>query len=197
TFTYSSEGRECWQQHSLTRPRVVNVATMRMRILTAVAIIGGLALVAVAILVFWFAGGAMGGGTTSVGQTSVQYVSISPDRRISLVIWSDSLGAAETSGDSDLFGSSAEGFFSSVDGKRIDWKWKAPKEKGGDFQLNGTPYDLANDTRLPVSTTGGQVRVTQLDVDLSRVRPNAQAFEALAKNEPTIAKFIAEASGQK
>jgi hypothetical protein len=29
------------------------------------------------------------------------------------------------------------------------------------------------------------------------VQPNAQAFEALAKNEPTVAKFIAEASGQK
>jgi len=177
--------------------RVVNVETMRKRILTAVAILGCLALVAIAVLVFWFAGRAMGGGTTSVGQTSVQYVSISSDRRISLIIWSDGLGTAETRGDSGLFGSSAEGFFSSVDGKRIDWKWKAPKEKGGDFQLNGTPYDLANGTLFLVSTKGGQVRVTQLDVDLSRVRPNAQAFEALTKNEPTIAKFIADAAGQK
>ncbi len=139
----------------------------------------------------------MGGGTTSVGQTSVHYVGISPDRRINLVIWSDSLGAAETSGDSGLVGSTAERFFTSVDGKRIDWKWRVPKEKGGDFRLNGTPYDLANGTLFLVSTKGGRVRVTQLDVDLSRVQPNAQAFEALAKNEPTIAKFIAEASGEK
>src|SRR5262249_60710363 len=90
----------------LLSTRVVNVATMRKRILTAVAIIGCLALIAVALLVFWFAGGAVGGGITSVGETSLQYVSISPDRRISLVIWSDSVSAAETSSDSGLFGAS-------------------------------------------------------------------------------------------
>src|SRR5262245_49112402 len=66
--------------------------TMRQRILTTVAIIGCLALLAVVILVFWYGGGAGGGGITSVGDTSVQYVCISADRRLSLVIWSDLTG---------------------------------------------------------------------------------------------------------
>jgi len=96
-----------------------------------------------------------------------------------------------------LFGSSAQGFFSSADGRRVDWKWKAPKEKGGDFQINGIPHDLANGTLFLVSTKGGQVRVTQLDVDLSKVQSDKQGFEAFANTQPKVAQFIAEAAGQK
>jgi hypothetical protein len=165
---------------------------MRKRITITVAIIGGLAVVAV-LMLFMFRTG-MGGGATSVGDTSVQYVSISPDGRISLLIWSDLTAKAGSSSEGNLFGSSAEGFFSSADGRRVDWKWKAPKEKGGDFQINGTPYDLANGTLFLVSTKAGQVRVTQLDVDLSTVQPGKQGLEAFAKKEPRVAKFIAEAS---
>jgi hypothetical protein len=56
---------------------------------------------------------------------------------------------------------------------------------------------VANGTLFLVATKDGQIRVTQLDVALSQVQPNTQGFEALAKMEPKIAKFIAEASGQK
>jgi hypothetical protein len=169
------------------------------RIITTVAIIGCLALVATVVLGLWLLFGFVGarGGTTSVGDTSVQYVSVSPDGRISLVIWSDLNEGAGQSNESDLFGSSAAGYFSSADGRRIDWEWKAPKEKGGDFQINGAPYELANGTLFLVSTKGGQVRVTQLDVDLATVIPDKQAFEALAKKDPRVARFIAEASGKK
>ena len=168
---------------------------MRKRILIAVAIIGCLAVV---VLGFWFLlGGGPRGGTTSVVETAVQYVSVSPDGRIGLVIWSDLNGGAGQKSDSGLFGSSAEGFFSSAEGRRIDWEWKSPKEKGGDFQINGTPYDLADGTLFLVSTKGGKVRVTQLDVDLSKVQSDKQVFEAFAKNQPKVAQFIADASGQK
>ena len=171
---------------------------MSKRIFTTVAIIGCLALVAVVMVGLWFLLGAGArGGTTSVGGTSVQYVSITPDGRISLVIWSDLNGGGGNNSESTLFGSTrCEGFFSSPDGRRIDWEWKAAKEKGGDFQINGMPHDLANGTLFLVSTKGGQVRVTQLDVDLSKVKPDKQGFEAFAKNQPKVAQFIAEA-GQK
>src|SRR5262249_51217159 len=117
----------------------MNVTTMRKRIFTAVAIVGCLAVLAAVLLVVWFGlQRGIGGGTNSVGETSVQYVSISGDGRISLLIWSDAVRNVRTHAESGFFGPSVEGFFSSVDGKRIDWRWKAPKEKGGDFQLNGT-----------------------------------------------------------
>jgi hypothetical protein len=167
---------------------------MRKRITIAVAIIGGLAVVAVFML-FMFRTG-MRGGATSVGDTCVQYVSIRPDGRISLLIWSDLTDKSGSSSAGDLFGSSAEGFFSSADGRRVDWKWKAPKEKGGAFQINGISHDLANGTLFLVSTKGGQVRVTQLDVDLSKVQTDKLGFEAFANGQPKVAQFIAEA-GQK
>jgi hypothetical protein len=171
---------------------------MGKRIFTAVAIIGCLALVSGVILVVWFGVQGIGGGTNSVGETTVQYVSISADGRISLLIWSDAVRSAGSRAESALFrSSSVEGFFSSVDGKRIDWRWKAPREKGGDFQLDGTPYDLAKGTLFLVSTQGAQVRVTQLNVDLSKVQADKQGFEAFAKDQPRVAQFVAEAAARK
>ena len=173
---------------------------MSKRILAIVAIIGCLALVVVVMLGLWFlfsAGPSGGGGAMSVGETSVQYVCVSPHNRIGLVIWSDVNGGVGQSSESDLFQSSAAGFFSSADGRRVDWTWKAPKEKGGDFQINGIPHDLANGTLFLVSTKDGQVRVTQLDVDLSKIQSDKQGFEAFAKNQPKVAQFIAEAARQK
>jgi hypothetical protein len=168
---------------------------MRKRIAITVGIIGGVG-VAAAVMLFLFRTG-IGGGATSVGDTSVQYVSISPDGRISLLVWSDLTDSGGSSSEGGLFGSSAEGFFSSADGTRVDWKWKSPKEKGGDFQINGIPHDLANGTLFLVSTKGGQVRVTQLAVDLSKVQSDKQGFEAFANTHPKVAQFLAEAAGRK
>lgn len=171
---------------------------MRKRIFTAVVIITCLALVAAGIVVFWLSGGVMGAGGTSVGETSVQYVSINPERRISLLVWSDlNDGPGGSSGEAGLFGSSCKGFASSADGRRIDWAWQGAKEKGGDFQINGTAYDLANGTLFLVSTKGGPVRVTQLDVDLAKVQADKQGFEALAKDQPKITQFLADAAERK
>jgi hypothetical protein len=175
----------------------MTVTAMRKRVFTTVAIVGCLALVAAVVLLVWLwlsSGG--GGGITSVGETAVQYV-INSDDRLSVVIWSDLQGKGGNTSRSGLFGSRCEGFFSSADGRRIDWEWDAPKEKGGDFQINGTSYDLANGTLFLVSTKGGKVRITQLDVDLSRVKPGKEGFEVFAKTEPKVAQFIAEASAQK
>jgi hypothetical protein len=168
---------------------------MRKRVAITVVIIGGLAVVAV--LMLFMSRTEMGGGATSVGDTTVQYVSIRPDGRISLLIWSDLADKSGSSSAGDLFGSSAEGSFSSADGRRVDWKWKAPKEKGGQFQINGTSHDLAHGTLFLVSTKGGQVRVTQLDVDLSKVQSDKQGLEAFAKTQPKVAQFIAQAAGSK
>ena len=90
---------------------VMTATPMRKWILIGVAIIACLALVAVVGLIFWFGLTGIGGGTTSVGETSVQYVSISPDNRLNLVFWSDNVSATESSSESGLFGSSMRAFF--------------------------------------------------------------------------------------
>lgn len=173
---------------------------MRNRIIlgSAAVILAG-ALVMVIIVLFFpqWASMLTGGGGMSMGETNVSYVH-SGDR-IVLLIWNDAPGPSGSESGSVFFTSSAKGFFTSADGKRINWGWKAPKDRGGDFQIDGKPFDLADGTLLLVSTKGGQVRVTQLDVDLSKVQANSsgetrKAFEGIAKNEPRVAKFIAEAS---
>jgi hypothetical protein len=168
-----------------------------------IAIIACLGLVAIVIL-GWLefgpaAGGPRlklaGGGETTVGQTSVQYVF--SDRGIALAVWWADVGKSESGSQSSLFSATARGSFSSADGKRVNWSWRTPRENGGDFEIEGAPYDLANGKLFLLSTKDGQLGVTQLDVDLSQVQPTTRGFEALAKKEPRIAKFIAEASGQK
>jgi hypothetical protein len=141
-----------------------------------------------------------GGGGLSIGRTGVQY--LWSGNKIVLVIWTDNTGASESNSESSLTSSRASGFFSLPDGRRIVWEWNNPKHKGGDFQIDGTPFDLANGALLLVSTKGGKVRVTQLDVDLSKVqfkstREAEEAFRGFAENEPRVAKFIAGASQQK
>jgi len=170
---------------------------MRKRIiLGSAAAILAVALVIVIVALF-FPRQAMGSGGMSMGETNVSYF-YSGDR-IALLIWNDAPGPAGSGGESNLFTSSAKGFFTSAGGKRIEWAWMEPKERGGDFQIDGKPFDLANGTLLLVSTKGGQVSVTQLDVDLSKVQANSsretrKAFEGIAKNEPQVAKFLADAS---
>jgi hypothetical protein len=183
----------------IVRPAVMKVSTLDKLNFRTVLSIGGLALVGVILLaVVLRLQRGIGGGTNSVGDTTVQYVSMRGDGAVNLLIWSDAFRSAGTHAESALFGSPrVEGFFTSVDGKRISWTWKAPSERGGDFQLNGTSYDLANGTVFLVSTKGGQVRVTQLDVDLSTVQANKQGFEAFAKDQPRVAQFVAEAAGGK
>jgi hypothetical protein len=138
-----------------------------------------------------------GGGTFSVGdETAVEYVL--SEHGIALAMWcADTHGPSGSSSESGLFSATASGYFSSADGKLVTWAWHDPREKGGDFEIDGVPYDLAKGRLFLLTTKEGQVRVTQVDVDLSQVQSNATGFRALANKEQRIAKFITEASRQK
>jgi hypothetical protein len=172
---------------------------MRKWIFAAV-ILGCLVLVAGA-LVVWvttsFRGAVTGAGGMPVGESYVQFLHFGGDSRIGLVIWSDMDGTRGSTGESGLFQSNYQGFASSPDGRRIDWEWKSSDKKGGAFQINGTAYDLGQGKLFLVSTKGGPVRVTQVNVNLANVTPDPQRFAALAKSEPKIAEFIAESKAQK
>src|SRR5437867_2151059 len=106
------------------------------------AIIACLGLVAIVILGWLEFGPApggprlrlVGGGGTSVGQTSVQYVF--SDRGIALAVWWADVGASESGSHSSLFSATARGSFLSADGKRVNWSWRTPRENGGDFEID-------------------------------------------------------------
>ncbi len=174
---------------------------MRKRMIVgSVAIVIGCLALAAGFLFLWNPSYINGGGGLSLGRTGIQYLQSGDE--IALVIWTDNTGASESNSESSLTSSRASGFSSSPDGRRIAWEWNNPKQKGGDFQIDGTPYDLANGTLLLVSTKGGKVHVTQLDVDLSKVQFKSsgeaeEAFRGFAKTEPRVTKFIAEASEPK
>src|SRR5262249_14215238 len=137
------------------------------------AVIIGCLVLAVGALVVWvttlFRGTVTGAGGMPVGETSVQFLHFGGDSRIGLAIWSDLNGTTGTSGESGWFYSSHQGYASSPDGRRIDWEWKSSDKKGGAFQINGTAYDLGQGRLFLVSTKGGPVRVTQVNVDLANV----------------------------
>jgi len=73
-----------------------------------------------------------GGGSTSVGPTSVDYSRST--RGLALVIWWDSDGAGESGSESSPFGSNAMGSFTPAKGKKITWEWKGAREKGWGLQ---------------------------------------------------------------
>jgi hypothetical protein len=175
----------------------------RKRVLLALAILSGLALFAVGFFVFWqlaaqprlTINGSGGGG--SIGGTSTQFVR-SEEEGVSLLLWFDSqVGSSRSGTSTGWFTSSADGHVVTADGKLVAWQWDAARPRGGHFQINGTPYELANGTLILVSTKGGQVRVTQVNVDMSRLTPDDRGLTALAQSQPKVAQFLAEATGQR
>src|SRR5262249_9089180 len=93
---------------------------------------------------------------TSVGDTSLQYVSIRPDGRINLLIWSDLTDKGGNSSEGDLFGSSAEGYFSSADGRRVDWKWESPKLHFPKIVMRRPPIEPTVSAVFSISDSLGQ-----------------------------------------
>jgi hypothetical protein len=165
----------------------------------SLAIVGCLTLIAVLVFLgVWYVFGPwprltiVGAGNYSSVKPYGQ--SVSSDDGVVVAIWcADTPGPNDATIEDAFFGYrfTPKGFFTFADGKRIDWRWERPRHKGGDFQIDGRRYDLANGGLFLVSAQDGRLRVTQLDADLS------QNLDALAKTEPKVAKFLAEAAGEK
>ena len=188
---------------------------MPKRVLLVGAILGLLAIVGMVATILLMHPPGTGGGNFSVGKTVVQYATFGRDRA-ALVILSDAPGGVGSTGESGFFMTSFEkGFLTSAEGKRIEWEWISPRDKGGDFHLDGEGYDMSKGTLFLVATKGGKVRVTQLDADLSkfpiirelgelpqrpgaaRVDKQADAVKEWAKNVPKVAQFLDEVEGQR
>jgi hypothetical protein len=72
----------------------------------------------------------------------------------------------------------------------VAWTWLTPDNAGGRFTLNGADYDLAGGRLFLVSTKGREVRVRQLQRDLSKVRP--ESLQLFADSDPDVTRFIAQ-----
>jgi hypothetical protein len=171
---------------------------MHKRILIAIAVIGGVGFLLVGILVFWFfqrEGRLTGTREAEFCGTTVECFADSHSR-IGLLLWFDSPGRAGSGLHMTPFEHSFKGHFSSAGGQQgVGWYWNS--SRGAEFQLDGKSYDLTNGALFLVSTRSGQIRVTQLNVDLSQLRPDQQGFESLVRGDLSVAKFVAEATGRR
>jgi len=191
---------------------------MRKRLLVVLAVPVLLAIIA--LVGIWFAhsnnpmlaGGGSGG--YSVGKLHVDYTTFGMNQRIGLVIVTDGTGSSSEAESGLFIRSVAKGSLKWADGKQVDWRWDSPRDKGGDSQLDGTTYDLSNGAMFLVSSKAGQVRVKQLDVELSDFptirgsaselpmaagapRADKHPFREWAKKLPKVSEFLAAADGEK
>jgi hypothetical protein len=89
----------------------------------------------------------------------------------------------------------AAGFASASDGRRVDWRLETVDGKTAIFSIDGEPYDLSQGPLFLVRTKGGDVRVGQLERDLTALRPTNESCEAFAKVDPDVTRFVHEARG--
>jgi hypothetical protein len=88
-----------------------------------------------------------------------------------------------------------EGYASASDGRRVDWRLETADGQTATFSIDGEPYDLSQGPLFLVRTKGGDVRVEQLERDLTALRPTNESCEAFAKVDPDVTRFVYEARG--
>jgi hypothetical protein len=79
-------------------------------------------------------------------------------------------------------------------GGSLKWEWNPNKGRSGTLLVNGVQFDLADGQLFLIRTEGGQVRVAQLQRDLSGINSKHPDFESMAKQDADVAQFVAEAS---
>lgn len=81
----------------------------------------------------------------------------------------------------------------SFDGRRLAWECETVRGKVGQVTIEGAEFDPAAGTLFLVSTKGGQIQTRQLKRDWSGLRPDEASFAKVAKEDPHIVRFVAEA----
>jgi hypothetical protein len=134
----------------------------------------------------------VGAGSTFIRATTAQFATV--DGRVAVVVWSNFKGKGVTGSDSTSESTTvhAGGNCRSAGGAGVVWRWETADGKSGAVTVNGVSYDLANGPLFLVSAKGNDVRVRQLKRELG-MPPEAEAFEGLAKDDPDVAGFVADA----
>lgn len=86
----------------------------------------------------------------------------------------------------------------SNDGRAAALKMLTEDGKADGFvTVNGGVYELKDGTLFLVRTDAGTARVTQLNVDLSGMKPDDLTWQRLAEHNPEVKEFLAEAGKHK
>jgi hypothetical protein len=80
------------------------------------------------------------------------------------------------------------------DGRAVKWKAVTTDGRTGTVTLNGKHYRLEDGAVFLVRTGDGAAQVAQVTQDLSGMKPAAETWNLLAKQNTEIKKFLDEAS---
>jgi hypothetical protein len=83
-----------------------------------------------------------------------------------------------------------DGYASSSDGRRVEWKVHIRDGKTAQFWIDDVSYDLASGALFIVTTRNGATVVKQLHRDLFGVQPDYDSCVDFARGDPDLARFI-------
>jgi hypothetical protein len=132
-------------------------------------------------------------GAAVIGKTKAAY-GIWGDR-LAVVIWFDtsfSSAGLSVEGDAVLY----QGMSAPPEGPRTEWRCRTSDGRTGTIRIGGGHYDLARGALFLVATRGGEIRVSQIDRDLSGLQAGREGLEVLARDVPEITRFVAKAANQ-
>jgi hypothetical protein len=133
-------------------------------------------------------------GGCSVGGTGPRYGSWGG--KLAVVVWFDTDDSSQGfagEGPAAVY----QGVFAPLDGRRFDWRCRTSDGKTGTLLIDGQEYDMAKGALFLVSTKGGKTGVQQISRDLTPFNPDKESLERLAKEDPDVARFVAEAGKPK
>lgn len=133
-------------------------------------------------------------GGYSIGGTGARYGFW--DGKLAVVVWFD------TDDSSQGFGGEGPtaaymGLFAPPNGRRFHWSCRTSDGKTGTVVIDNQQFALAKGALFLVSTDGGKTGVQQLSRDLVPFNPDKEGLERLAKEDPDVARFVAEAGKRK
>jgi hypothetical protein len=136
-----------------------------------------------------------GSAGISIGETYAECLTF--DSKPALIIWTDKVGAASAGSSSSLGSSESHGTVGPQSAPWVKWQCQTTGGKIDKVTINGVNYALQDGPLFLVSVKGGQAEVRQLKRDLARVNPTKGGLEEFARNDPEVAKFVADADGPK
>jgi len=106
------------------------------------------------------------------------------------VVWCDAGGGGGGHSSTSSGSVACQGTLFGQDQRRVEFSCEITDGRAGRASINGVPYELADGNLFLVSTATEHCRVKQLKRDLSTLKFEREALEALGKNDAGIAEFF-------
>jgi hypothetical protein len=133
-----------------------------------------------------------GGSGAYIGETTVNFQHI--NGKLAFVIWINKKGSSHSSGG----GGGPTGVrFNGQEGQWVKWQGEIPEGQTGTVTINDLGYDLSRGALFLVTVENDKAKIRQLERDLSAVEPSQKGLETLAKTDPEVARFVADAAKAK